>query len=112
MSTPEQPRRLRAADVIDSQHEALMQALTRAPRSTVMDCDIGQEARTKEWYVKSLSVPMNDGEAWLPWTTRVGEVASALIAALPKPPADDTAERLAETVQTIDKARRKRGDAA
>ena len=64
-------------------HEVTMQALTHTPRGAYLSATVGQEARTKEWYVKELSVPQNDGEGWGLWAARVGEIAKAVIAQLP-----------------------------
>lgn len=64
-------------------HEVTMQALTHTPRSGNNAATIGQEARTKEWYVKELSVYQHEGEGWGVWAARVGEIARALASELP-----------------------------
>jgi hypothetical protein len=64
-------------------HEVTMQALTHAPRSGTDSATVGQEARTKEWYVKELSVYRPEGEGWGVWAQRVGEMARAVAAELP-----------------------------
>ena len=94
------PRRLTPSE---RAHELAMAIAARPPRVSVLDCELGQEARTKEWYVKSLSVPQNEGEDWLPWTTRAGEIAAALVASLPK--SDDLTERLEATARAARSAR-------
>jgi len=67
-----------------------MAVLTRPPRTPLPDCEVGQDGRTKEWIVKSVHVPMNEGEGWGPWARRVGEITAALVAELPKSPIDVT----------------------
>lgn len=65
-------------------HEALMASITRPPRTTGPQAvEVGQEARTKEWYVKSLTIYQADNEGWGPWARRVGEIAAAVTAELP-----------------------------
>jgi hypothetical protein len=63
--------------------ELAMAHATRTPRGQELACEVGQEARTKEWYVKSIQVSMMDGEGWEPFAVRVGWIATAIAAALP-----------------------------
>lgn len=63
----------------------LLAAINKPRPTTTPDIEVGQEARTKEWYVKSLHVPMNEGEGWAEWLRRVRDMAAMIVAELPAP---------------------------
>ena len=82
MSAAETPRRPTGAELV---REVAVAALSRVPRSATADIEVGMEARTKEWYVKSLHVPQGDGEDWNSWLHRLGAIAEVALLALPTP---------------------------
>jgi hypothetical protein len=106
MSAPEQPRRLTPTERL---HEVTMSVLQRQASPPEHTSEITRNARgVYQFTVTVRGYSLNDVLA----QARVA--ADELDTAYPYPvPVDDTAERLEETVATIDKARaRKRGDAA
>lgn len=58
--------------------------------------EVGQEARSKEWYVKSLVVIRLEQEGWLPWLQRMGDMVQQAAAVLPA--ANELADELAASV--------------
>ena len=95
-ATDEQPRRLTPSE---REHELAMSVVTRPPRTPNEDIEVGQEARTKEWYVKSLSVPKAEGEGWKPWLERVGAIAALAREVLPQPEQPDAPKTKRSTAQ-------------
>jgi hypothetical protein len=63
-----------------------MALASRQPRTGQESIELGQEARTKEFYVKSLVVHRGDEEGWGPWITRASEIAKLAIDSLPADP--------------------------
>ena len=73
------------ASAAERHHELAMAAISRQPRVQLPDIEVGQEARTKDWYVKSLHVPLTEGEGWKPWLERMGAMAALALEVLPAP---------------------------
>lgn len=89
MTTGPGTGRLNASEVA----RALM---NRSPRESRESIEVGQEARTKEWYVKSLVVYMNEGEGWGPFLRRMGGMAEMAVTQLPHP--DELADELVASI--------------
>src|SRR5262249_14982358 len=64
-------------------HEVTMQALTPAPRSGADSIEVGQEARTGKWYVKSINIYRQEDERMDAWSARVGALAALTTSELP-----------------------------
>jgi hypothetical protein len=63
-----------------------MALASKPPRAAQESLEIGQEARTKEFYVKSLQVHRGDEEGWKPWVDRASQIAAYLLEQLPADP--------------------------